>query len=72
MSELDEVDREEFYRLKKVSNKKQRDIAAADAEMEARRAAAQEKEGQKALEPEKEAPDAPDVLGEQEDADVIF
>ena len=72
MSELDELDREEFYRLKKVSGKKQRDTAAADAEIEAARAAAREKEGQKALEPEKEAPDAPDVLGEEEDADVIF
>lgn len=69
MSELDELDREEFYRLKKVSGKKQRDTAAADAEIEAARAAAREKEGQKALE---QAPDAPDVLGEQEDADVIF
>ncbi|KAK2603925.1 H(+)-transporting V1 sector ATPase subunit D [Conoideocrella luteorostrata] len=38
-SELDELDREEFYRLKKVANKKQRDTAAADAEMKARREA---------------------------------
>ncbi|KAI5296098.1 H(+)-transporting V1 sector ATPase subunit D [Ascosphaera acerosa] len=38
-SELDELDREEFYRLKKVSNKKQRDTAAADAEIRAKRAA---------------------------------
>uniref|UniRef100_A0A060T8S0 V-type proton ATPase subunit D n=1 Tax=Blastobotrys adeninivorans TaxID=409370 RepID=A0A060T8S0_BLAAD len=30
-SELDELDREEFYRLKKVQNKKQRDTAAAEA-----------------------------------------
>ncbi|KZZ89556.1 vacuolar ATP synthase subunit D [Ascosphaera apis ARSEF 7405] len=37
-SELDELDREEFYRLKKVSNKKQRDTAAADAEIRAKRA----------------------------------
>jgi V-type H+-transporting ATPase subunit D len=54
-----------------VSNKKQRDTAAADAEIQA----AREKEAQKqktALEPEKEESDAPDVFGEQEDADVIF
>ncbi|KAI5305299.1 hypothetical protein KEM56_004785 [Ascosphaera pollenicola] len=37
-SELDELDREEFYRLKKVSNKKQRDTASADAEIRAKRA----------------------------------
>jgi V-type H+-transporting ATPase subunit D len=73
-SELDELDREEFYRLKKVSGKKQRDNAAADAEIQAQR----EREAQKRLtasevpEKEKETPDAPDVLGEQEDADVIF
>ncbi|KAI5288393.1 H(+)-transporting V1 sector ATPase subunit D [Ascosphaera aggregata] len=40
-SELDELDREEFYRLKKVSNKKQRNTAAADAEIRARRAEAE-------------------------------
>ncbi|PYH96297.1 vacuolar ATP synthase subunit D [Aspergillus ellipticus CBS 707.79] len=83
-SELDELDREEFYRLKKVSNKKQRDVAAADAEiLAARQKEAAEKEAAAAkgepVEEEKEAPEeeapeeeAPDVLGEQEDADVIF
>ncbi|RDW62960.1 H(+)-transporting V1 sector ATPase subunit D [Aspergillus mulundensis] len=70
-SELDELDREEFYRLKKVSGKKQRDVAAADAEIEA----AREREAQKQLGAATETPDgpeAPDVLGEQEDNDVIF
>ncbi|RAH40372.1 H(+)-transporting V1 sector ATPase subunit D [Aspergillus brunneoviolaceus CBS 621.78] len=94
-SELDELDREEFYRLKKVSGKKQRDTAAADAEIlaarekakakaEAAAAAAaaaaangeeppaEEVEEEKAAAEEEEAPEAPDVLGEQEDADVIF
>lgn len=61
-SELDELDREEFYRLKKVSNKKQRDTAEADAEILAARQKVDEKG----------TPDVPDVLGEQEDADVIF
>ncbi|KAJ6597021.1 ATP synthase subunit D-domain-containing protein [Mycena vulgaris] len=32
MSELDEMDREEFFRLKKVQGKKKRDTAARDAE----------------------------------------
>ncbi|GAB1214509.1 H(+)-transporting V1 sector ATPase subunit D [Aspergillus terreus] len=69
-SELDELDREEFYRLKKVSGKKQRDNAAADAEILAARER-EVAEQQSALKLE-ETPDAPDVLGEQEDADVIF
>ena len=65
---MDELDREEFYRLKKVSGKKQRDQAAADAEML--------KQRQKDKAAGKEAPDADaetvDVLGEREDDDVIF
>ena len=72
-SELDELDREEFYRLKKVSGKKQRDNAAADAEILAarQREAEQQKNGvvtsatTKGLE-------SGDILGEQEDSDVIF
>ncbi|KAJ5719447.1 V-type proton ATPase subunit [Penicillium malachiteum] len=93
-SELDELDREEFYRLKKVSNKKQRDNAAADAEILAARQKKKEAELQaqkstpaqeatgatdateaaeateEAAEPEE--PEPVDVLGEQEDNDVIF
>lgn len=61
-SELDELDREEFYRLKKVSNKKQKDTAEADAEIIAARQRANEKD----------APEPTDVLGETEDSDVIF
>lgn len=38
-SELDELDREEFYRLKKVQDKKQRDTAALDAEKKAQKEA---------------------------------
>ncbi|EAW13058.1 H(+)-transporting V1 sector ATPase subunit D [Aspergillus clavatus NRRL 1] len=68
-SELDELDREEFYRLKKVSNKKQRDTAAADAEI----AAARERDAaNKQLAEAEEAPEVPDLLGESEDADIIF
>jgi V-type H+-transporting ATPase subunit D len=73
------LDREEFYRLKKVSNKKQRDSAAADAEIVAarereaadREAADREAADKRAAEVET-VPEAPDVLGENEDADVIF
>ncbi|GFF40987.1 vacuolar ATP synthase subunit D, putative [Aspergillus udagawae] len=73
-SELDELDREEFYRLKKVSNKKQRDSAAADAEIVAarEREAADKRAAEVEAAPEVQAPEAPDVLGENEDADVIF
>jgi V-type H+-transporting ATPase subunit D len=62
-SELDELDREEFYRLKKVSNKKQRDQAAADAALLKKQRAGSDKENEAG---------APDVLGENEDGDVIF
>jgi len=66
-SELDELDREEFYRLKKVSNKKQRDTAAQDAELKAKREA--EKGGMPDRGGDEETAD---VLGENEDNDVIF
>jgi V-type H+-transporting ATPase subunit D len=87
-SELDELDREEFYRLKKVcimlpfrnintlltshdkvANKKQRDTAAADAEMKARRAAQQKND-----EPENDKEDIgpSDILAVGDDEDVIF
>lgn len=53
--------------MKKVSNKKQRDQAAADAEILAQR----EKQKQKEAGQENGA-DPVDVLGEHEDDDVIF
>jgi V-type H+-transporting ATPase subunit D len=65
-SELDELDREEFYRLKKVSNKKQRDQAAQDAEIKRQREEGKEKPQQE------NGAEAQDVLGEHEDDDVIF
>lgn len=49
-SELDEVDREEFYRLKKVQEKKQIATAAADALVAKKKAEALEAEQQKELE----------------------
>ncbi|KAI9762931.1 MAG: H(+)-transporting V1 sector ATPase subunit D [Geoglossum simile] len=63
-SELDELDREEFYRLKKVQNKKQREVAAADAEAQKRIHETSRKDT--------EEPEAADILGDQDDADVIF
>lgn len=62
-SELDELDREEFFRLKKVSGKKERDAAAQDAERNAKlnKQGAKENDGQ-----------SQDVLGEEGDEDVIF
>lgn len=66
-SELDELDREEFYRLKKVAGKKQRDTAAADAEMKAKKEA---KENQENVQPDDSGPT--DMLATGEDDDVIF
>ncbi|KAL8742495.1 MAG: hypothetical protein Q9190_005028 [Brigantiaea leucoxantha] len=61
-SELDELDREEFYRLKKVKNNKQRDSEAAE----------KENSRNKNVEKNGDGPNQVDVLGEQEDQDVIF
>ncbi|KAL8800650.1 MAG: hypothetical protein Q9182_005020 [Xanthomendoza sp. 2 TL-2023] len=63
-SELDELDREEFYRLKKVKNNKQRDNAANEAENAAK--------GRDSDKENADGPESSDVLGEQEDQDVIF
>lgn len=71
-SELDELDREEFYRLKKVSGKKQRDQAAADAEMRKQREAAKGKTNADGGDDDDDGSAPKDVLGEHEDDDVIF
>ncbi|KAK6827621.1 vacuolar ATP synthase subunit D [Apiospora arundinis] len=66
-SELDELDREEFYRLKKVANKKQRDTAAADAELK-KKMEAEDKENARSGGDHAPA----DMLAENDDDDVIF
>jgi V-type H+-transporting ATPase subunit D len=67
-SELDELDREEFYRLKKVQNKKQRDYAANEAEKKEKLA-----ESAAAGEPEVPAPVVDDIIAaEVDDEDVVF
>jgi V-type H+-transporting ATPase subunit D len=66
-SELDELDREEFYRLKKVSGKKQRDAVEAEKERVARKAAAENGAGEK-----DESEETNDLLKEDGDEDVIF
>ncbi|CAD0056326.1 unnamed protein product, partial [Aureobasidium pullulans] len=67
-SELDELDREEFFRLKKVSGKKERDAQAEEAERQKAKKATEEK----GVDPS--ADDGPqDILGGGEDnEDVIF
>ena len=70
-SELDELDREEFFRLKKVQNKKQRDTAAQDAEMRAKKEKAVEQDKASGSDKEDPTPSG-DILGDEEDADVIF
>lgn len=64
-SELDELDREEFFRLKKVQNKKQRDIAIQDAILKAKRLQIEETVSH-------DDQESTDILGVQEDTDVIF
>jgi V-type H+-transporting ATPase subunit D len=65
ISELDELDREEFYRLKKVSGKKHREVEAAEKiRLANQKLAIREKE-------EFEA-GSKDVLGDEGNEDVIF
>lgn len=63
-SELDEVDREEFYRLKKVKGNKQRDNDAKEKEASDKRRGSDKENAND--------PGATDILGENEDQDVIF
>jgi len=63
-SELDELDREEFYRLKKVSGKKQRDAAEKEKEMEEKKAAGNAPSG--------DGVETKDLLKDEGDEDVIF
>ena len=63
-AELDELDREEFYRLKKVKGNKQRDNERSEAAEKARRGSDKENNA--------DGLGGGDILGEQEDEDVIF
>ncbi|RPA82748.1 ATP synthase subunit D [Ascobolus immersus RN42] len=65
MSELDELDREEFYRLKKVQGKKQRDGEEAEKERLALKAAQGDQDDNSQTE-------SKNVLNEGEDEDVMF
>ncbi|CAZ82392.1 unnamed protein product [Tuber melanosporum] len=68
-SELDELDREEFYRLMKVQGKKCRDAEEADKELRAKMAEA----GTTAIDrAEYGGEGVPDILEEKEDEDPIF
>lgn len=64
-SELDELDREEFYRLKKVKSNKQRNNDAAEQDNQTSKRRGSDKENA-------DDPQTTDILGEQEDQDVIF
>jgi V-type H+-transporting ATPase subunit D len=64
-SELDELDREEFYRLKKVSGKKQRDAAVEEA-------ARLEKKNAEDSAAAEDAGESKDLLGDEDNQDVIF
>lgn len=69
-SELDELDREEFYRLKKVQDKKQRDTAALDAEKKAQKEAKLAAAAAAALEAGKTAEEAQKLAREAVNTDA--
>ncbi|RMZ72704.1 vacuolar ATP synthase subunit D [Pyrenophora seminiperda CCB06] len=72
-SELDELDREEFYRLKKVSNKKQNDAAVEEAARVAKKKADEENaEKEIGSEARQDAVESKDMLGDEDNEDVIF
>lgn len=71
-SELDELDREEFYRLKKVSAKKNRDAAVEEAERQEKKAAEAAKEDGEPQKAADHAADSKDLLGDEDNQDVIF
>ena len=68
-SELDELDREEFYRLKKVSGKKQRDAAEQELQREQDKKDARPSDDEESHAVEAETQD---LLGDQDNEDVIF
>lgn len=73
-SELDELDREEFYRLKKVSGKKQRDAAAEEKERQVKKAAqaAKDKDADEKENATQDDGESQDLFGDKENEDVIF
>jgi len=72
MSELDEMDREEFFRLKKVQGKKKRDAAIADAKKAESDRQAEENGVSAASAPFIEEDDVSGDLLKSKDDDVIF
>ncbi|KAK3706978.1 H(+)-transporting V1 sector ATPase subunit D [Vermiconidia calcicola] len=69
-SELDELDREEFFRLKKVKNVKERAAAAEEAERMKKRRTNSDKENEDADSGQTDG--ASNMLGDEGDEDVIF
>jgi len=72
-SELDEMDREEFFRLKKIQGKKKKDTKEKELEEKKKRDAKEEREresGEK--EEEKEVESQGDLLNEGKDDDGEF
>jgi len=65
ISELDEMDREEFFRLKKVQGKKKRDAAEADSKKAL-------EQSQLGIPVEDDESEGPSNLLEEKDQDVIF
>ena len=74
-SELDELDREEFFRLKKVKGVKERAAAAEEEERKAKAKRESEKENQGGQDHSNGKADkegSGNVLGDDGDEDVIF
>ena len=70
-SELDELDREEFFRLKKVKGVKEKAQANEEAERK-KKQASQRRESDKENEADDGQGGSKNVLGDEGDEDVIF
>jgi V-type H+-transporting ATPase subunit D len=66
-----ELDREEFYRLKKVSGKKQRDAAVEEA-ARLEKIDAEESADAEDAKDTKDTTESKDMLGDDDNQDVIF
>jgi V-type H+-transporting ATPase subunit D len=73
ISELDEADREEFFRLKKVQGKKKRDKERDEEILEAKLKAQQELIAQGLITPEAVVSgESTNMLNQDQDEDIIF
>ena len=71
-SELDELDREEFFRLKKVKNFKEREAAEEERKRQEKKEKMEGRDSDKENEKLDNEEETKNLLGDEAEADVIF